>query len=79
SVADSRILSRIFDSAIVVARAHKTNFDISGQTLKLLLDVKANVLGMVINALDYKKSDYYQYDYYSSYQQEQRRVRTGEA
>lgn len=79
SVADPRILSRIFDSVIVVARAHKTNFDISGQTLKSLHDVNAHVLGMVINALDYKKSDYYQYDYYTSYRQKQHRVRTGEA
>jgi capsular exopolysaccharide synthesis family protein len=70
SVADARILSRLFDGTILVVRARQTSFDLAGKAIKSLTDVNAALLGMVINALDLKKSDYYYNYYYSSYGEE---------
>jgi capsular exopolysaccharide synthesis family protein len=68
-VEDSRILSRLFDATILVARAHVTSFEVAGRALKLLRSVKAPILGYVVNGLDQKKSDYYYHpQYYSAYQ-----------
>lgn len=65
SVADARILSRMFDGTILVVRARQTPFDMAAKAIKSLTDVNAPILGMVINALELKKSDY-QYNYYYS-------------
>ncbi len=67
SVTDGRILGRLFDGTILVVRARQTTFDLAGKALKQLTDIKAPVMGMVINALDLKKSDYYYQYYYGSY------------
>ncbi|PLY03993.1 MAG: hypothetical protein C0622_03375, partial [Desulfuromonas sp.] len=64
SVADGRILSRIFDATILVVRARMTTLDLARRALKMLTDVNAPVLGMVINALEIEKGDYY-YQYYA--------------
>lgn len=70
SVADARVLARKFDGTILVLRAHKTTFDLAGKALKSLHDINAPILGMVINALEMKKSDAYYNYYYSSYGEE---------
>ncbi|RMF44026.1 MAG: polysaccharide biosynthesis tyrosine autokinase, partial [Deltaproteobacteria bacterium] len=59
NVADARILSRLFSGTILVVRARQTTFELAGKAVKALADVNAPVLGMVINALELKKSDYY--------------------
>ncbi len=67
SVADGRILTRVCDGTILVVRAKQTTFDLARKALRHLTSVNAPVLGMVINALELKKSDYnYQY-YQGSY------------
>jgi len=70
SVADARILARLFDGTILVARARKTTIDLAGKALKSLRDINAPVLGLVINALELKKNDYYNNYTYSSYGEE---------
>lgn len=70
SVADARILARQFEGTILVARARQTTLDQAGKALKSLQDIKAPVLGLVINALELKKNDYYYNYYYSSYGEE---------
>jgi len=72
TVTDSLILSKILDGTIVITRAGKTTYDIVRRGLKLLKgrredDIKSHVLGVVINAIDVKKSDYYYYRYYNYY------------
>lgn len=73
TVSDSLILSRITDGTIIVARAGKTTYDIVRRGLNLLQgrrenDIHSHVLGIVINAFDIKKGDYYHklYNYYTS-------------
>jgi len=65
SVADGLILSKLLDGTLVIARAGKTSYDDVRKSLKSLSDLNARVLGVVINALDAKKNDYYyRYHYY---------------
>ncbi len=69
SVTDALILSKVVDGTLVVARAGKTTYEVARKGLKSLSDLNSHVLGIVLNALDLKKSDYYYYryrDYYSS-------------
>jgi len=67
SVADSRMLCRVFEGAILVTRAHKTTYEVAAKALKSLHDVNVRVFGLVINGLDQKKGGYYHYDYFYSY------------
>jgi capsular exopolysaccharide synthesis family protein len=69
SVTDSQILSKISDGTIIVARSGQTTHEIVKKGLKKLQDIDANVLGMVINAVDTKRVGYeyyYGYDGYAS-------------
>lgn len=72
TVTDSFILSRILDGTIIVTRAGKTTYEIVRRGLKGLEgrregDMGAHVLGIIINALDLRKSDYYYHKYYNYY------------
>ncbi|WP_298037177.1 polysaccharide biosynthesis tyrosine autokinase [uncultured Desulfuromonas sp.] len=67
SVADARILSRVCDGVIVVTKARQTTYEMARKALKGLRDVNSTVLGVVINALNLEKSDYYYYNYYQYY------------
>ena len=67
SVTDSLIISRVVDGVIVVTRAAATTYDVVQKGLKLLIDIKANILGMVVNGFDAKKYRYYYGKDYSQY------------
>ncbi|TAN40913.1 MAG: polysaccharide biosynthesis tyrosine autokinase [Nitrospirae bacterium] len=67
SVADSLMLDKVLDATIIVTRAGKTTYDAVRKGLRQLTDMKSHVLGIIINALDVKKSDYYYYRYYNYY------------
>ncbi len=67
SVADSLILGSMTEGTILVVRAGKTTYEEARRCLKSLQDLKADVKGMIINALDLKKRDYYYYRYHQYY------------
>ena len=73
TVTDGLILSKVLDGTVIVTKAGKTTYDIVRRGLKAirgrrLTDAESHVLGIVINAIDVKKSDYYYYKhYYHSY------------
>jgi capsular exopolysaccharide synthesis family protein len=73
TVTDSLILSKVLDGTVIVTKAGKTTYDIVRRGLKAIRgrrssDPESRVLGVVINAIDVKKSDYYYYkQYYHSY------------
>jgi capsular exopolysaccharide synthesis family protein len=66
SVTDSLIISKFVDGVLVVTQAAATNYDVVRKGLKSLSDVKANILGMVINGFDVNK---YRYTYGADYSQ----------
>jgi capsular exopolysaccharide synthesis family protein len=73
TVTDSLILSKVLDGTVIVTKAGKTTYDIVRRGLKAIRgrrsgDPESRVLGIIINAIDVKKSDYYYYkQYYHSY------------
>jgi len=67
SVTDSLIISREVDGVIVVTRATATAYDVVEKGIKSLIDIKANILGMVVNDFDSKKYKYYYGKDYSHY------------
>ncbi len=65
SAADTLILGKLVDGAIVVSKFGETTTMRLQRALKSLHDVNAQILGLVINSMDMKKSNYYsEYGYY---------------
>lgn len=58
-VTDAQVLSRFVDGIIVVARANQTGKKELTQTKKLLNQVQANILGVVLQGGDKNNSSYY--------------------
>ena len=68
TVTDSLVLSKHVDGTIVVARAAKTSYEAVRKGLRMINDVGSNVLGLLINAIDFRKGGYYyNYYYYHNY------------
>lgn len=67
-VADSRILARLFDGVILVCNAGKTTYDMTERSLKMLQDIRARLLGLVVNQHEIAKSGYYHQSYYDYYE-----------
>jgi polysaccharide biosynthesis transport protein len=67
TVTDSLVLSKILDGTIIVARAGATTFENLRKGMKSLNDIESSFLGIIINALEVKKNDYYYNRYYQSY------------
>jgi capsular exopolysaccharide synthesis family protein len=71
TVSDSLILARFLEGTIIVARAGKTSYEIMEKGLSVLANIHAPLLGIIINAIMIRKSDYYYYHhYYHSYYSE---------
>lgn len=71
---DALILSNLTHGTMIVAKAGETTYDILTAGLKALTDIKAHILGMVINGVDFSKT-YYQryYGYYNYYSSDNRK------
>ncbi len=79
SVTDPVLLSVVVDSVILVVRSGSTNRPALKRASDLLNQVRAPLLGVVVNAMDFESADYYYYySYYSGsryrYVQEDRRA-----
>ncbi len=66
-VTDPVILSQIVGGVIMIIRAGETGRDVARRARDQLLDVKANILGGVLNSVDMQKDNYYYYSYYHNY------------
>ncbi len=67
SVTDAVILSVQADAVLLIIRSGQTTAAHVRRTRNLLQSVKANVLGVVVNAADLTSPDYYYYYYRSKY------------
>lgn len=61
-VTDSLIISKYVDSSIVVAKAGRTTYEFLEAGITALKDIKADVMGIVINGLNQDRSKHYYYD-----------------
>ncbi len=68
AVTDSLILSKVVDGTILVVKSGKTTYDVTRRGLKSLNDIGANILGLIVNGLDIKRSGYNYYSYSEYYQ-----------
>ncbi len=66
SVADPVILSRHADGVLLLASAGESRYEMLEKGIKKLRDVSADIIGIVLNRFDVKKSGYYYHysDYY---------------
>lgn len=67
AVVDSIILSTTVDGMLLVLRAGKTSREAAKRSLNALEQVRAPVLGMVLNGVDARSGGYYYYDNYGYY------------
>lgn len=67
SATDGLLISKSSESVLVVCYSGKTTYDRLHHGLKSLQEIDANVLGLVLNAMDMKKSNYYSYYGYYQY------------
>ena len=66
-VTDAVLISKVVNFTILVARSGVSTYDSIQMAEKTLKNIGVNILGHIVNAVDQKKHDYYQYKYYSSY------------
>lgn len=59
SVTDAQIIANKCDGVILVVASGKTNKDVALRAKELLLKAKARILGVVVNGVNTKKSEYY--------------------
>lgn len=65
AVTDATILSTQVDGTVMVVRAFKTRKDLARHGYRLLSDVGANVAGVLLNAVSFRRDEYkYAYYYY---------------
>lgn len=64
-VTDAQILSSYCDGCIIVASSGETETQALKKTKELLKNVKANIIGVVLNKIDGRKKEYYNYYYYN--------------
>lgn len=70
AVTDSAIVSTLVDGTIFVVRGFKTARNLAAQGLRSLHDVDANVVGVVLNAVNLNSDEYSYYYHYYYYQRE---------
>ncbi|MEJ2352630.1 MAG: polysaccharide biosynthesis tyrosine autokinase, partial [Anaerolineales bacterium] len=66
SVTDGAVLSGVMDGAVLTVKASETTKECAQLALKNLADVRARVLGVIVNQVDFRKNRYY-YNYYYKY------------
>jgi Mrp family chromosome partitioning ATPase len=68
NVSDALLISKNVQGVILVSWAGSTTYDLVRKGLKLINELSVNLIGMVLNRLDTKKSGYYYGygDYYYS-------------
>ncbi len=67
AVTDASILSQLSNGTILVVKASKTSKEAARRAARQLADVRANVLGVVLNDVDLKQGTYYRDQYYQYY------------
>jgi tyrosine-protein kinase Etk/Wzc len=67
SVTDATMLATMVDATLLVSRLEYERRDILRNSVKRLHSVGANIIGVVVNDIDFKKKGYYSYSYHYGY------------
>lgn len=65
-VTDAVLISKVVDNTILIARSGVSTYHALEQAEKIFTNINANIMGMIVNAVDEKKHHYYQYKYYGT-------------
>ncbi|MDH5259046.1 MAG: polysaccharide biosynthesis tyrosine autokinase, partial [Gammaproteobacteria bacterium] len=66
AASDSLVISTVTNSVVYVVKAGSTSVQIAKVSMQRLVDVKAPVVGVILNHMDFSKiEDYGQHDYYA--------------
>ena len=64
TVTDATLLAALVDGVVLVARAGQLPRELLRRTQKQLRDVNAKIVGVVLNSVDSRSTDYYYYAYH---------------
>ncbi|MFU0784190.1 MAG: Fe-S cluster carrier ATPase, Mrp/ApbC/NBP35 family [Thermoanaerobacterium thermosaccharolyticum] len=64
-VTDPTVLAPVVDGVILVIQANKTEIEATKRAKEILTNLKANILGAVLNKVKEQRSGYYYYYYYN--------------
>jgi capsular exopolysaccharide synthesis family protein len=68
---DAQILAALADGTIIVAASGQVTFEALKRAKELLLNVNANIIGVIVNKLERETNGYYYYTYYKHYEEEE--------
>jgi len=74
TVTDAAILANITDGVIMLIRCGKVPVEVALRAKQKLQESKANILGVILNNVDYGKESYYYYYYYSEDQKDKKQA-----
>ncbi|MDA3896046.1 MAG: polysaccharide biosynthesis tyrosine autokinase [Desulfobacteraceae bacterium] len=67
NVSDAHLISKAVEQTIIVARSGVSTYESVARAYNMLTNINSSVLGLIINAVDIKKENYYYSRYYGSY------------
>jgi capsular exopolysaccharide synthesis family protein len=67
AVTDAVVLSRVVDGCVLVARANKTHHDAASRAKRIFAQVKARIVGLVLNDVNLRSATYSSYYNYYNY------------
>ena len=68
SISDSLIIAKITDGIILVTWSGVSTYDTARKAMQMISDTGTPLIGIVLNGVDLKKSDYYYKNYYRHYE-----------
>jgi len=74
TVTDAAILANIADGVVMLIRCGKIPIEVALRSKQKLQESKANILGVLLNNVDYGKESYYYYYYYSNEQKDKKKA-----
>jgi Mrp family chromosome partitioning ATPase len=67
NVSDAHLISKVAEQTILVVRSGVSTYEAVARAYHMLTYIHSTVLGLIINAVDVKKENYYYSRYYGSY------------
>ena len=67
NVSDAHLISKVVEQTILVARSGVSTYDGVARAHQMLTSIHSSMLGIIVNAVDVKKENYYYSKYYRSY------------
>ena len=67
NVSDAHLISKVVEQTILVVRSGNSTYDSVARAQNILTNINSSLLGLIVNAVDIKKENYYYAGYYGTY------------